>query len=427
MTTDDMEVWDQRLTLRPPPYKGAMARLLEGLEVGDDIIDALPDAMVSPCTRHRGASSEMDGVEQLPEPEWVDWDLVRKGQALWSEHLGRAFLALTAALLQGFTIARFAEVLHRAGYAQSPLTSVNRYSATAFFLHDWFLYPLDDPESRARKGIYTVRCMHSYARRRSNELFSREAGEGIPLSQYDLGEVQLGFSVVCLSVMENELAMPKFACDEREAMVHVWRLIGWHLGIQDRFNVCTSVDDLEACFEDYMRWTPQRLRSCRESTHVLQRVAVEGFGTHLFLGQQYWKGFLAALQNVRGLDINYVRVKPLPGMMQFVRWRFLAVGRSAKLNAVMSHFITLMRETRRRRPKLADWIQVSVAPKVAAANDLVGWRLVSLAMRLAVASGAAASPHKAVQMLAAASTAVVLLLVALARRRRVRLALGGRS
>ncbi|CAK0830351.1 unnamed protein product, partial [Prorocentrum cordatum] len=162
--------WDQRHSLRPPPYVGAMRRQLEGLAIGDAAVDELPDAAVAPCAAHRGAGSVMACAgtpPQSPEPGWVDWDLVRRGQALWLENLGRAFLALTAALVQGFTIARFAEVLHHAGYAQSPLNSNRRYAATAFFITDWFRYPLDDPESFARRGIHTVRCMHSYARRKS--------------------------------------------------------------------------------------------------------------------------------------------------------------------------------------------------------------------------------------------------------------------
>jgi len=410
------EVWDQRRTLRPPPYQGAMARLLDGLEIGDDVVDHLPDEVVSPCVRHRHASSTMQFLEQLPEPEWVDWALVRRGQELWREHLGRAFLALTAALLQGFTIARFAEVLHHAGYAQSPLTSCSRYSATAYFILDWFCHPLDDMESWARQGIYTVRCMHSFARRRSKGLFSREKGEGIALSQYDMGEVQLGFSAVCLSIMEKEMGMGPLPPSDREAMVHVWRLIGWHLGIQDRFNVCNSVEGMAACFEDYMEWTPQRLRTCRESTHLLQLAAVQGFGTHLALGKRYWEGFLSSLQDVRGVQVLYVRVRPLPGMAAVARMRMELVGKSSTFNSVLSRVIVLMRETRRQRPKLADWFQTALAPKVAAVNDAVVWRLLSVAVRL-VSSGAAVALPRRAAALAVALTAAALLLARAARRR----------
>merc|ERR1719486_1540665 len=128
---------------------------------------------LSPCIKQANFMAFAE-VPQSPEPAWVDWDLVRHGQELWNQQLGRVFVALTAALLQGFTIARFAEVLNYAGYAQSPLASMSRYQSTAFFIVDWFRYPLDDPTSQARRGIYTVRCLHSHARRRSMRLFSRE-------------------------------------------------------------------------------------------------------------------------------------------------------------------------------------------------------------------------------------------------------------
>ena len=45
----------------------------------------------------------------------MDWASVRRGQEHWKRLLGPTFVALNAALLQGFTIARFAEVLVIAG------------------------------------------------------------------------------------------------------------------------------------------------------------------------------------------------------------------------------------------------------------------------------------------------------------------------
>lgn len=357
--------------------------MLEGLCRGDELVDVLPDALISPCARHKNPLSLAD-VPQSPEPPWVDWQLVRRGQELWNQQIGRAFLALTAALLQGFTIARFADVLHHAGYAQSPWTSCKRYSSTAFYISDWFRYPLDDPGSIARQGIYTVRCMHSFARRRSKSLFSAEHGEGIALSQYDLGEVQLGFTAVCLSIMEVEMGMSPFPIADKEAMVHAWRLIGWHLGIEDKFNVCRSADHLAQCLNDYMEWTPQRLRTCRESTHVLQLAAVNGFGKYLGLGRHYWKGFVGALQNMRGIDVKYSRIEPLPGMDAFVRLRLAIVGKSNTVNSILRRFIFFMRDMSRSNPQTFERYQQMLAPGIARLHDLVIWRIVSLSARVGV-------------------------------------------
>jgi hypothetical protein len=259
-----------------------MRKLLPGLEQGDEMADALPTALVSPCIRFRQAREPIPAVKdvkQSPEPPWVDWNMVQRGQALWQQHLGRAVLALQAVLLQGFSIGRFAEVLYQAGYAQSPLTTAQRYKATGLIVTDWFRYPLDDPDSPARQGLYAVRFMHSFARRHTGHVFDRSRGEGIALSQYDLGEVLLGFTGACLAIMENDMGMGRFAPADREAMVHVWRLIGWHLGILDEFNVADSVERVDACWADYMEWTPLRLTTCRPPTHALQRSVMQGFGT----------------------------------------------------------------------------------------------------------------------------------------------------
>jgi hypothetical protein len=88
-----------------------MARLLQGLSEGDTLFTNICSARI-----HQSVTSPLS-LEQSPEPAWVDWKLVRQGQELWLAHLGGVFTALNAALLQGFSIARFADVLCDSGYA----------------------------------------------------------------------------------------------------------------------------------------------------------------------------------------------------------------------------------------------------------------------------------------------------------------------
>ena len=91
------------------------------------------------------------------------------------------------------------------GYAKTAKSSWDRYSATAWHISDWWRFSLRDPASRARRSIYQVRSMHELARRRSKRLFDASEGEGRALSQYDLAEVQMGFSTICISLMEQDL------------------------------------------------------------------------------------------------------------------------------------------------------------------------------------------------------------------------------
>merc|ERR1712007_242295 len=303
------------------------------------------------------------------------------GQALWRANLARAFSALAGALFQGFSTARFAVVLDHAGYAQDPLTTFYRFRSTAGFVLDWFIHQLNDPASVARRSLYTVRCMHTFARRRSNRLFSKPHGEGIALSQYDLGEVQLGFSAVCLLLMEVAVGMEPVAMADREAMVHVWRLIGWHLGIKDEFNVCRSVEYMSACMEDYMIWMPQRLRTCRPVAHVLQKSVIQGFGRHSGLGERYYEGFFSVFQTVRGMEAaTNSFFQPLPGMTEFVRRR---TQYSDDLNKFVSHHIERDLHVYRSEPESVDRFHEVVAPRIAYMNDLVLWRSYSIAFRLA--------------------------------------------
>ena len=197
----DTSVWDQRHTLAPPPFAGPMARLLQGLPHGDELFSDMSSAAVHQCIR------DPSSLDQSPEPSWVEWDRVRQGQELWVAHLGGAFAALNAALLQGFSIARFADVLCDSGYVpvaalqhrradvpslqvcsfckeqlgplqvstvpQGPVlceidaTACNPLrSDTAWHISDWYRFPLNDRSSTARQSIYQVRAMHESARRR---------------------------------------------------------------------------------------------------------------------------------------------------------------------------------------------------------------------------------------------------------------------
>merc|ERR1711920_833321 len=91
-----------------------------------------------------------------------------------------------------------------------------------------------------------------------------------------------------------------------------------------------------ACMEDYMTWTPQRLRTCRTATQVLQKSALQGFGAHIGLGERYWEGFLRACQVASGMETSECHFRPLPGMAELARRRMKYIGKSEVFNAFVS-------------------------------------------------------------------------------------------
>eukprot|EP00756_Hemistasia_phaeocysticola_P006109 Hpha_TRINITY_DN13685_c0_g1::TRINITY_DN13685_c0_g1_i2::g.122500::m.122500 len=311
------KAWDQRETLRPAPFTGPLAKLLDGLDEADPLYDVLPEETLL------GAVHGTSNLPDSPDPEWVDWEVVARGQKLWNtKHLSPAVLALGGALLQGFSIARFSEVLEGTGYNVNPHTTFERFQMTAFHVTDWYFYPLNDPSSRSRVSIRTVRAMHAMARKKALErkVFDPAKGEGVPLSQYDMGEVLMAFGVIAMHMME-EIIGTSIPRDERKDMMHVMRVVGHYLGIQDKYNTCSDLEEADRMFTEYMGYTAQRFRTTRESGHSLQTKTREGLGAALPFGMQFWDGYTANLTSIamKG-DISVFRVAPLPGVQSYAKF-----------------------------------------------------------------------------------------------------------
>eukprot|EP00392_Amoebophrya_sp_AT5.2_P003489 g3494.t1 len=321
--------WDQRTTLQPPPYKFAWRRHVErGLYVGDpeahgrladaDLMSGHPGYSTRPGVPSGEEKSPLaadSGPEGAADPEfldtheppcflgeltaanpytpkWVDFESVRRGQRLWNKHLLRASMSLGMSLLVGLSVARFSEILEFSGYSSSPMAAIYRYRQTFFRWLDWFRFEdVTKAGSRFRKSCFAVRRVHEFVRRQVAKAkaaapspegrrgaarrcgFVEEQDDerliGVPLSQYDVAEVQLVFSGLCISIFEAELSFgapsAKLTAGDKRDMVHCWRFIGFLLGVQDEYNVCESVEVMETYLQEFLLFMPQRVRTARSS------------------------------------------------------------------------------------------------------------------------------------------------------------------
>ena len=155
-----------------------------------------------------------------------------------------------------------------------------------------------------------------------------------------------------------------------------------------------------------MNHTPQRMRTCRDDTHALQRTAVQGFGMYSSLGVRWFEALVTRFQNVRGTEVPYIRIEALPGLPGIVD-RFLALQASSPVNAMLSNGIHNAREAWRRDPKGAEQ-SLKYVRMISRFSDFQ-WRLVSAALRFNAALRAgdsSAAAAAAVFFLAAAAVAV---------------------
>jgi len=368
-TEDELNAFDQRSSLRPPQYRFGMHEQLKGLEVGDSLTGKLPMSMLACHGR------EQAELPEQKDPGWVDWGKVQRGQALWLKTMPQSFTCLGMALLSGFSIARFAEVLFHNGYAKDGMTAMQRYRSTMFYLSDFYRYPLDCPDSQARKSLAQVRLMHEFARRRSGTLFSRGNGEGIALSQLDMSEVQLGFTGICLVFMKRVLDVD-FTDEETEDMTHAWRVIGYFLGIDDEFNVCSSVEKMRACTMDFMMFTRRRFQTARDSTNELRRTALEGFAMQTGLGQNFWLGMLGHVYEVGDMgDLKPQETSALPGLGAFASFAFALLRFSFILTPMRKQMLFERDEFKESKEKASR--RIAIMTKLSTFHDAITWKIYS--------------------------------------------------
>ena len=371
--------WDQRKTLTPPSFEGALKQILNGIEIGDELIDKLPLNQVSPCKLIRNRIMLMENIPQSPEPEWVNWEMVKYGQNLWLKYLGATIISLVGVLLHGYCFTRIAEVLTYSGYAKDPIATSERYIATGYFIMDWLIYPLDDPNSKGRKSIYTIRSIHSFARRMTMKLFSKESGEGIPLSQFDMAIVQLAFSGICLQIMQKHIGLI-LSDSEIEAMTHTWRLIGWHLGILDDYNICSSVKYMNECLDDFNEWKLPLLTTCRESTYKLQKAFIIGFGKYVFFGVEFYNAYIVTTEEMI-YQLKLTKFKQLP-YMNIIIMSIFNLFKSSFGNYIYKTIFVYLYRNVQYQSKFTNKIRIYLSLCISTLMDNLIWPFISTILSL---------------------------------------------
>ncbi|KAF4687163.1 hypothetical protein FOZ60_004257 [Perkinsus olseni] len=181
-------------------------------------------------------------VETLPE--WVNRDRVIRGQEVFGERPPAFCYGMLINLVLGSRISRFADVLVHSpgGYASDLLQTCRRYKDTVGHVALWMTPGSDlfDPTSTARRSLSRVRAMHSLARDHINSLGRCDVG--VPVSQFDMALALLAFSGMAVDVVKNDLGCEGLSSDDIDAYIHLCRLVGYLLGLDDTYNPCSSVE-----------------------------------------------------------------------------------------------------------------------------------------------------------------------------------------
>lgn len=246
----------QESALRADPAQIASFRTFA--RAGDPPADAVVDAIATGNGRAVRAAVEQAFARELiadpaaPQPVvdffagaratpyWVDLAKVRAGQeALARVGIFGLFSLGSLALMGGYLARRAIKPLMRTGELEA--MAPRRLAETAAWWLEVTTPGSLEPGGPGVEAALRVRLTHAHVRRwmHRQEDWDYEAWDD-PVNQIQLAGTHLLFSVACMGGLQR-LGL-HYTAAEREAIMHLWRYLGWLSGIDEALLPATEAD-----------------------------------------------------------------------------------------------------------------------------------------------------------------------------------------
>ncbi|XP_013167689.1 PREDICTED: uncharacterized protein LOC106117794 [Papilio xuthus] len=167
---------------------------------------------------------------EMKLPEWFDEKLFKKGQRFYCRFCFGISYSMLTGLVALFAIPTILEVLAGSRRSSTKYTAYKRYVATFLHIQSWYTCELK-PGSVSWKSLTAVRSAHI-----KNGRAARLKKKGT-VSQRDVALTL--FSLVGPGILKpDRFGIRQLEADDWEAYNHYWAVIGYMLGLEDRYNVC---------------------------------------------------------------------------------------------------------------------------------------------------------------------------------------------
>ncbi|XP_058818382.1 uncharacterized protein LOC131681561 [Topomyia yanbarensis] len=165
-------------------------------------------------------------------PPWYDEEKFKRGQQFYIRNMAGTMTAALCGLIAVFAIPAILDVLMFTNKSSVPETAYRRYVLTILHTLNWYWEELK-PGSNGWKSLEYVRRIHVVSSKQANAKTSK-----MLISQQVMAITQFGF-IGYVMISHQKLGI-QYDEDGAEGFVHFWRTIGYMLGIQDRYNLCTD-------------------------------------------------------------------------------------------------------------------------------------------------------------------------------------------
>lgn len=247
-------------------------------------------------------------------PPWFDCEKFKLGQKFAVKYYFGLNYCEMLSLLLLFTSPNSLDTLIYSRNSSTPFTAYKRYLSTVLRVKSWFEDDIWDKNSTGFKNLRAVRAMHLNISKKINS--DSEEGLNAKLRKEDAlwcplnDDLREDFRSICpafhcspdrfrsrtIYVNQCEMSLTQFGFfglmilfpgkfgagdaskEELDAFIHVWRVLGYYLGIEDRFNFCQgSMEEIKSrCKHVIDYWFKPNFSRVSQEWEHMSRCLTEG-------------------------------------------------------------------------------------------------------------------------------------------------------
>ncbi|XP_022699955.1 uncharacterized protein LOC111266604 isoform X1 [Varroa jacobsoni] len=192
-------------------------------------------------------------------PKWLEMPKYKRGQELLKENIFATLFCHVGGLIMLVNVPSIYKLLDNTGNSRSLVSCFQRYLKTLTHVKSWYETDIFDASSEGFQSIKYVRGLHrkvaaAMAQQRPllasqdvcesgggkmNNRSNLEADPEVWISQWDMAMTQFAFLGMMI-LHPNVLGFSHLSRQDKEAVAHCWRCIGYQLGIDDKYNLFGS-------------------------------------------------------------------------------------------------------------------------------------------------------------------------------------------
>ncbi|KAL6268535.1 hypothetical protein P5V15_001668 [Pogonomyrmex californicus] len=273
------------------------------------------------------------------KPDWLDMEKFSRGQRFAQRYFSAISISSLLGLLQIFTFSDGLKPLILSQKSNTPYRAFKRYLSTIKTFRNWYTSNPWSKETPAYDDIRRVRKLHRAMRQKLCKKDDKEIDQDseIPNAWCPvLAKIRKDFANACpmaknqqcpylmtrtKGLNQGDMSGTQFACmglivlypeqfgihnasdDDLEAFCHLWRGLGYLLGIEDQYNFCRgSLHDVRQRIKDFIEhWIKPNFRTLTPEWEHMTKCLSEGVGYIAYLNN--YKIFLLQLCDILGLDM----------------------------------------------------------------------------------------------------------------------------